>query len=284
MQFKALPASLEVSCSFMYTTSLGGTLTLSYTGDANYKSSTAIVDPYSVLAVNKVMITSSLDPAPFGAPVTFSIRVITNELEPAGFALVTIPGRPLQKVALTKGAGTLELTDLPVGDTTLAAVYSADGAATTTVTGSYTQTVAKAATVLGLATSKSPIVRGDSVTLTATVEVVAPGAGTPTGMVRFFASDGSADQTLGEAALSAGVATLTTKSLAAGSIALRAEYVGDASFASSTGELPGGGHQIVGRALSTGCSTSGATSEHAASVLIVMFALAWSSRFRRRYR
>jgi hypothetical protein len=80
-----------------------------------------------------------------------------------------------------------------------------------------------------VASSANPSLYGQSVTLTATVSPVAPGFGTPTGSVTFY--DGST--TLGTAVLSKGVAKLVTKTLAAGSHAIKAVYSGDAGFAGS---------------------------------------------------
>ncbi|MDB5313201.1 MAG: repeat protein, partial [Gemmataceae bacterium] len=66
-----------------------------------------------------------------------------------------------------------------------------------------TATISPAGTTTGLTPAPTPAVFGQPVTLTATVGVVAPGAGTPTGTVTF--ADGAA--VLGTAPLTAGVAT-----------------------------------------------------------------------------
>src|SRR5437763_1165367 len=80
-----------------------------------------------------------------------------------------------------------------------------------------------------MTSSSNPSVLGQSVTLTATVSVAAPGAGQPTGMVTF--KDGST--TLGTGTLNGGVATYSTSSLSGGSHSLNAVYGGDSGFASS---------------------------------------------------
>lgn len=93
-----------------------------------------------------------------------------------------------------------------------------------------TLTVTQASTTAALSTSPNPSTFGQSVTLTTIVSPVAPGAGTPTGIVTF--RDGAA--TLGTAALnSTDTATLTTSSLAAGTHSLTASYGGDANFIAS---------------------------------------------------
>jgi len=91
-------------------------------------------------------------------------------------------------------------------------------------------TVIPASTTTGLSVVPNPSTFGQSVTLTATVTPVAPGAGTPTGTVTF--RDGSV--TLATRALgSADTATFTTASLAAGNHSLTASYGGDPSFIAS---------------------------------------------------
>src|SRR5439155_6601256 len=85
------------------------------------------------------------------------------------------------------------------------------------------------------------------VTFTATV---APGgAGTPTGTVSFF--DGGASIGQGMLTIMSGVTTATfgTSSLAVGSHPITASYLGDGSFASSSGSLASG--QVVNKAGTT---------------------------------
>lgn len=92
----------------------------------------------------------------------------------------------------------------------------------------------QASTTTTLAGPASPTVFGQSVIFTATVSVVAPGTGNPTGSVTFM--DGS--KTLGSGTLSTenGVTTasLTTSTLPAGSHSIIAIYSGDANVAGST--------------------------------------------------
>src|SRR5207244_6863595 len=79
----------------------------------------------------------------------------------------------------------------------------------------------------------NPSVFGQSVTFTATVAPVAPGAGSPSGAVNFL--DGTI--TIGSGTLSASspfVATFTTSSLAVGSHSITASYAGNSNFSGST--------------------------------------------------
>jgi hypothetical protein len=91
--------------------------------------------------------------------------------------------------------------------------------------------VVQASTTTTLSASPNPSTFGQSVTLTATVAPIAPGAGTATGKVTFF--DGTV--TLGTSTLnSADTATFTTSSLAAGSQSFTASFSGDSNFNASS--------------------------------------------------
>lgn len=84
----------------------------------------------------------------------------------------------------------------------------------------------KTSTKLG--SSLNPAVYGQSVTITATVSSVGPSA--PTGTVKFM--NGSVS--LGSAAVSGGVASLTKTNFAAGTLSITAIYSGDTNSAKST--------------------------------------------------
>src|SRR5439155_552485 len=77
--------------------------------------------------------------------------------------------------------------------------------------------------------SANPSVFGQSVTFTATVAAVAPGAGTPSGTVT-FTIDGTPQTPV---ALSSGTATLSTSSLSVGTHTVTAAYNGDSNFNTS---------------------------------------------------
>jgi hypothetical protein len=94
--------------------------------------------------------------------------------------------------------------------------------------------VNRAATRLALTSSVNPAVTGQTVTFTAAVAAVAPGAGTPSGTVTF--RDGSV--VLGTVAVGAGgTATFTTSFAAAGGHVITAIYNGDSNFVGSSQSL-----------------------------------------------
>jgi hypothetical protein len=92
--------------------------------------------------------------------------------------------------------------------------------------------VAAGPTTTALSASPGAPIAGQAVTLTATVSAASSAAGVPlpTGPVTFY--DG--ETSLGAAALSSGVARLTTSALAAGAHVLLAVYGGDGNYAPST--------------------------------------------------
>src|SRR5262249_53598589 len=141
------------------------------------------------------------------------------------------------------------VVSLSTGPHAITATYSGD-ANFNGSTGSLTQTVNKASTTTTLSSSANPSVFGQSVTFTATVAAVSPGAGTPTGTVQ-FTIDGV---NFGAAvALSGGVATSgATSTLTVGAHAITAVYSGDANFNTSTGTLT----QTVNKANTTTTLTS----------------------------
>jgi hypothetical protein len=121
--------------------------------------------------------------------------------------------------ATTLGTGTLDgsgqatfsTSSLSASNHIISAVYGGDFQYNTSTSTNLTQTVNKANTTTGVASSQNPSVFGQSVSFTATVAAVAPGAGTPTGSVIF--KDGAT--ALATNILSSGQSTLTTSSLSA---------------------------------------------------------------------
>jgi len=109
-------------------------------------------------------------------------------------------------------------------------VYGGDTNFNGSTSAAFNQTVNKASTTVAVTNSVSPSIYGQSITITATVAVVLPGNGAPSGTVTF--KDGGI--TLGTASLSAGKATFTISTLGAGTHSITAIYAGDANFGTST--------------------------------------------------
>jgi hypothetical protein len=116
----------------------------------------------------------------------------------------------------------------------ISAVYQGDPDFTGSTAPPLPLLVNQDATNTVLTASTGPAVAGQPLTLTAGVSPASPTTATPTGSILFQDNSGSGPVVLGTATLNGGVATLTTTSLAPGSHALTAVYVGDNQFTGST--------------------------------------------------
>ncbi|MBL8299593.1 MAG: Ig-like domain repeat protein [Rhodanobacteraceae bacterium] len=183
---------------------------------------------------------SSANPSVFGQPITFTATVAAvapGAGIPGGTVDFVIDGAAPQNVVLdASGRATLSTAALSVGTHTVVASYNGSTSYNQSSGAlSPVQTVNKASTALGLASSSNPSSRGQNLTFTATVLAVVPGAGLPSGTVNFFL-DGAATPS-GSGTLTAGVATFSISTLAVGTHTLTATYPGDGNFLTSNGTL-----------------------------------------------
>ena len=208
-----------------------------YSGDANNNRATSACEPLTVQkASTTTIVASSVNPSVFGQSVIFTATV-TVVSPGAGSPSGTVN---FLDGATMIGSGTLSSTapfratfttsTLAVGAHSITASYAGNANFNGSTSAVLTQTANKAGTSTSVASSLNPSTFGQSVTFTATVTVVAPGAGSPSGTVTFL--DGTT--TLGTGTLSSGTATFTTSALAVGSHSITASYGGDASFNGST--------------------------------------------------
>jgi Bacterial Ig-like domain (group 3) len=119
---------------------------------------------------------------------------------------------------------------LPAGAQSVFAVYRGDSKYAPGDSPVLTQTVNRDSTTTTVTSSANPSVSGQKVTFTATVKVVAPGSGTPTGTVTFY----NGSTVLGTGSLSGGIATFTTSSLSVGTHSIKAVYSGSSDCQTST--------------------------------------------------
>ncbi|HLZ00021.1 MAG TPA: Ig-like domain repeat protein [Candidatus Angelobacter sp.] len=242
------------------TLSIGNhTITTSYGGDGNFNGSTGSLTG-NPQVVNKsdtsTTVTSSVNPSVFGQSVTFTATVspvAPGTGTPTGTVTFLDGGSPIGTGTLSGGIATFTTSALAGGNHTITTSYGGDGnfnGSTGSLTGN-PQVVNKADTTTAVTSSANPSVFGQSVTFTATVSPVAPGAGTPTGTVTFL--DGGSP--IGTGTLSGGIATFTTSALAVGNHTITTSYGGDGNFNGSTGSLTGN-PQVVNKANSTTTVTS----------------------------
>ncbi len=187
--------TLDSSGNAAFTTSalMAGTHSISvqYLGDGNFSGSTSLVVSQTVnQAGTTIALAGSPTPSVFGQSVTFT-AVIGVVAPGAGTPTGTVTFQEGSTVLDTEtlgASGTVSFTTsaLPVGSNSITAVYSGDPNFVTSSSSTTQYSVSQASTTTGLSATPSTTTVGQPVTLTATIAVVAPGAGTPTGSVQFF--------------------------------------------------------------------------------------------------
>ncbi|MFL6025026.1 MAG: beta strand repeat-containing protein [Marmoricola sp.] len=232
-----------------------------FSNDPNFFTSTSEEITQVVnKAATKTTLTSSSATSVFGQPVTFTAAV--SVLAPgAGSPSGTIVFKDGSTVIGTKPVSSatgeqasVTIAGLSVGSHAITAAYSGDNDFTSS-TGNVSQTVTRAQTTTSLASSANPAATGQGVQFTATVTPVAPGAGDPSGTVRFFvngANLGGAVPVVGGQASSANFASLSP-----GTYTITATYSGDGNFVGSNGVLDQGTGQNVSKGSTTTSVTSG---------------------------
>lgn len=226
------------SCTVVYPDAGSHTVTATYGGDASFSGSTSApldqaVSPTATLTA----LTSSSNPAVVGGTVTYNASITPTP--DGGSVAFTDNGIPIGGcTALGAAGGTAQciVTYAAVGSHNIVATYGGDQNFAAS-SGNLTQTVTQASTITAVTSTPDPSNPGQSVTFTATVTVLLPGSGTPTGSVTFY--DGAV--ILGTVALNAASpddAVLTTTALTvAGAHSITAVYAGDANFGGSTSSV-----------------------------------------------
>jgi uncharacterized delta-60 repeat protein len=212
-------------------------ITAVYGGGTRYVGSTS-----SALSINvakgstKTVVTSSAKAPVFGEGVTFTAVVST--VAPAS-------GKPASTVTFKDGAvvlGTVKVklvngistatfatTTLRPGAHLITAIFAGGPSFTGSASNALGLTVGKDSTTIKLQASANPATANKPVTFTASLGVVVPGAGVPTGDVTF--KDGT--KTLGTAKITikngVAIATFTTSSLAVGKHTITGLYSGDSA-------------------------------------------------------
>jgi hypothetical protein len=199
-------------------------ITATTSGDANNNPATSaptIVTVTQPVPVLVAPIVSSNNPPP-NTPVTITEPIPSGVSGPVTFFNGTTP---LGTAPIVNGQATLTVPSLPVGTNPIT-VTAINTATSGTLTSPPTQvTVAKETITVTLASSVNPSSPGQSVIFSATVHAGA------TGSVTFL--DGTT--VLGTGTINAaGIATLTTSTLAIGSHPVTASYGGDSAYNAST--------------------------------------------------
>ncbi len=216
-------------------------ITASYDGDVYYAGSSSTAQGFTVQNATTSVVAASPTSTAFGQSVTFKATVaVANPAKgtPTGAVTFMDGTTILGTGTLSTNAGvttaTFTTTTLAVGTHPITIVYAGDtnDMASTSTTLSYA--VAKDSTKTSLTVAPTSSVYGQAVTFKATVIVVSPGKGTPTGTVTF--KDGSTTLGTGTLTTSAGITTasFTSNTLAVGMRSITAVYDGDSNDTGST--------------------------------------------------
>jgi hypothetical protein len=210
-------------------------LMASFAGTGGYEDSSGTSGPILVQDGTNTTVIASPTVSAFGQAVTFTATIAAADAGagiPAGTVTFTEGATVLASGVSVDASGHAGFTSsaLSVGGHTITATFTGT-AGWLTSAGNAALTVNRAGTSTAVSTSANPSVFGQSITLTATVTVVSPGSGAPTGTVTFL--DGTT--TLGTGTLDGtGHAQFTTSGLAVGSHSITATYDGSGNFNSST--------------------------------------------------
>ncbi|OWK44011.1 putative internalin [Fimbriiglobus ruber] len=232
------------------------TLTADYESDTNFLGSTS-ADVTTTVGQDGTStgLTASLSSTVYGQAVTFTATVTADDLggvTPGGSVDFYDGSTLVGTATLSGGTATFTTNDLAAGSRFVTAVYDGDANFTGSQSNGADVAVAQDGTSTGLTASVSSTVYGQAVTLTATVEAVPPGSGTPTGPVKFY--DGST--WLWTGTLSDGVATFTTYDLMAGGHDVTAVYDGDVNFTGSQSQDGTASVTVAQDGTSTGLTAS----------------------------
>jgi hypothetical protein len=245
-------------------------ITATYLGDSVYLPSMGTLSGGQSITPQKTVteVVSSANLSVFGQAVTFTASVTALPPAagtPAGTVTFSDGERVLGIGTLSNGQASLTTALLGVGTHMIIAVYNGDANFSTSTSATLNQAVMHAATKT-VAFLPNPSIFGQPVILTATVTVLSPGAGMPTGIVTFL----EGVTTLGTGRLDErGIATFATSILVAGMHRINAKYGGELHFSIST-SVPVS--QIINKAAtntmlaSSGPATAGQPISFAATV------------------
>jgi hypothetical protein len=207
------------------------TIQADYSGDSSFTTSLGSTKQKVGDAASSIQLTSSLNPAGYGQPVTLTATVSDSAgSTPTGVVVFAETGTYYGTVTLTGGVAQIALpTTLAAGKHNITAQYSGDstdGAAKA----SLTQVITGASSTTTLTTDTEPSTYGQTVTFTA---VVSSTVGTPDGTVTF--KNGSA--VLGTVALSGGQVAYSISTLNGGTHTIKAVYNGSSGYGPSSASV-----------------------------------------------
>lgn len=193
------------------------TLAATYSGDSMYSAGAASL----ALVVSQPMESLNLTASPAATVYGQAIALTAQGTVATGTVQFSDGATALGSARASGGIATLVVANLSAGPHSLTAIWTGEDNSAAAVSLPLPQTVNKAQTSTALALS--------GLSLTAVVTVLAPGAGAPTGTVKFL--DAATNAVLGSAVLAGGSAVTPLSSTAGPMMAI---YSGDNNFQNSS--------------------------------------------------
>ena len=211
------------------------TITASYSGDSSFEAAPEASLAHEVsIGASTTTVTSSVGPATFGEPVTFTATVAAVSPAPGtptGTATFSIDGGAGVDADLVDGVATITTSDLGVGPHSVEVTYSGDsafGSSAGTLAGG--QQVNQGSTATTITVAPSPSAFGQAVTITVNAAPVAPAQGAVDGSGTLVIDGGTPIVVT----FASGVATHEISDLAVGVHAIDARFDGTAGLLGST--------------------------------------------------
>ena len=201
-----------------------------YAGDTSFSAANSANDAQ---VVNKAgttsdVLTSSLNPATYGATVTFTATLPANATGTVTFLDGATPLSPVSTIS--GGVATYQISNLAVGPHSITASYAGDSNYASTTSNTVTETITqKTGDAITLSSSANPANFGASVVFTVKLTTDA------TGTVTFF--DGATQLGASPSTISGGVATYTTSTLSVLTHPITAKYSGDSNYSTVTSTI-----------------------------------------------
>ena len=236
-----------VTCSVTYSQTGSHAIVATYAGDTDFSGNTGNDTVTVQPATTSTMVTSSANPGPIGAPVTYTATVGVlppGTGTPTGNVSFTDNGSPVatcQNVPLPTSAPLQVMCSETYGSNAshaIVATYSGDTNDASSH-GSLGETLQQISTQTTIGASTANPTYGQDVTFTATVTPSQSASVNPSGTVTFV-DNGSTTIGSGSVSTTAGVttATLDISNLGAGFHSVTATYNGDTTFTTSTSSSP----------------------------------------------
>jgi hypothetical protein len=225
VSYVVLSGPAMVSGNLLTITAAGSvTVEATQAGNGQYAPATPVSQIFTInQATTIVSLTASTNPSSVAQPILFMATVMPqNGGQVTGTVTFQDGSNVIGVSTIGANVATLTISSLAIGTHSINAVYSGDSNFIGSVATPVAELVTPASTTTALVPSINPAVSGQQVTFSATVS--SPLAA-PTGYVQFL----NGATVLAKMTLEAGAVKYSTRSLAAGSNAITAVYLGDSN-------------------------------------------------------